>query len=318
MNSDSQDIELQQASDTVYSLAASPTFDQDGVCFAARTSGLYRSKDGGQSWEFAYASLERHQQLITTAVAVSPCFAQDHSLFAAVKGGILRSSDGGETWFTTVLSTPPPLISALAVSPNFEHDGTLLAGTMEDGVFSSSDRGVHWTPWNFGLFDLNVLSIAISPAFGHDETVYAGTESGLFRSTNGGRAWRATAFPSECAPVLCLLIINDSEEGNTIFAGTENEGLFCSTDQGKNWLRLAQETITKSINDLQAIHLSESDHTLLALVEHSVLISHDYGRSWSKHTTTDHVPTTMLAPTMTDHLLLIGLLDKGVLRLSED
>jgi len=81
-----------------------------------------------------------------------------------------------------------PLISALATSPNFADDGTILAGSIEDGVFCSMDRGVQWAAWNFGLLDLHVLCMALSPHFGRDETVFVGTETGLFRSTNGGHA----------------------------------------------------------------------------------------------------------------------------------
>ena len=39
------------ADDTVFSLAASPDFAMDDICFAAAASGLYRSRDGGHSWE---------------------------------------------------------------------------------------------------------------------------------------------------------------------------------------------------------------------------------------------------------------------------
>ena len=41
----------------VYSIAVSPTFAQDGICFAAQQSGLYRSVDSGKSWQTAYLSL---------------------------------------------------------------------------------------------------------------------------------------------------------------------------------------------------------------------------------------------------------------------
>ena len=49
--------ETDQILDTAYALAVSPNYAQDGLCFVARRSGLYRSTDGGQSWEDAYAPL---------------------------------------------------------------------------------------------------------------------------------------------------------------------------------------------------------------------------------------------------------------------
>ena len=68
--------------DYVYALAASPSFAQDGICFAARRSGLYRSDDGGITWRSAYGSLDLEVPLTTLAVAVSPAFESDRSVFA--------------------------------------------------------------------------------------------------------------------------------------------------------------------------------------------------------------------------------------------
>ena len=302
--------------DTVFSLAASPGFAQDGICFAACASGLYRSQDGGHSWESVSFSDEHDGQLTVTALAVSPGYAQDQSLFIAVKGGILRSSDGGDTWFTARFPPPPPLFSALTVSPSFEYDGLLLAGTMEDGVFASSDRGTHWQPWNFGLFDLNALCIALSPNLQQDETVLAGTETGLYRSANGGRAWRATAFPTDKAPVLCLAFVNEDATGKTrILAGTENHGLWVSCDEGKSWTRLAQEVIPESVNDIQIIRRSDSSRYLFALVNDGLLTSADDSQTWTRLMQTSDTPTALLAAA--DSPIFVGLLGKGIVRLSD-
>ena len=76
----------------VYALAASPAFEQDGTCFAARPTGLNRSQDGGVTWQNAYASLELEAALTTAAVALSPAFETDTRVFAGVSGGVLRSA----------------------------------------------------------------------------------------------------------------------------------------------------------------------------------------------------------------------------------
>lgn len=303
-----------QHGDTVFSLAASPDFAQDGICFAACASGLYRSQDGGRSWESISFSAEHHGQMAATALAVSPDYAQDRSLFIAVKGGVLRSSDGGDTWFTARFPAPPPLFSALAVSPSFEYDGVLLAGTMEDGVFASSDRGTHWQPWNFGLFDLNVLCIALSPNLQQDETVLAGAETGLYRSANGGRAWRATAFPTDKAPVLCLAFVNEGAAGKTrILAGAENHGLWVSGDEGESWTRLAPAIIPESVNDIQIIRKPDGSRHLFALVNDGLLTSADGGQTWTRLMQTGDAPTALLAAA--DGSIFVGLLGKGIMRL---
>ena len=100
-------IEAAEVQDIVYALATSPDFTQ-GVCFAARISGLYRSDDGGASWNFAFDSLELSEQLPATAVALSPDFENDHTVFAGAPGGVLHSVDEGKTWYVAMLPSPPP------------------------------------------------------------------------------------------------------------------------------------------------------------------------------------------------------------------
>jgi photosystem II stability/assembly factor-like uncharacterized protein len=271
-----------QIQDLVYSLATSPDFAQDGICFAARQSGLYRSDDGGITWRAAYDSLDLEAPLATTAIVVSPTFVSDRSVFAGAQGGILRSVDGGQNWNVAILPSPPPLISTLVVSPDFAHDGTLFAGTMEDGVFRSADRGSHWAAWNFGLLDLSVFSMAISPDFANDETLFVGTETGIFRSTNGGRAWREVSFPTEFAPLLSLALSPGYADDGVLFAGTESCGLFYSDDRGRTWARLGEDIVADdAVNGIVLSPQFPAPPHVLVMLSTALLVSHDGGRSWS-------------------------------------
>ncbi len=309
-----------QVPDFVYSLATSPDFAQDGICFAARHSGLYRSDDGSLTWQNAYASLELEAPLITAAVALSPNFAADRSVFAGVPGGILRSVDGGQSWHIASLPSPPPFVSTLVVSPNFAHDGTLLAGTMEDGVFRSADRGSHWSAWNFGLLDLNVLCMAISPDFADDETLFVGAESGIFRSTNGGRAWREVNFPPDFAPVLSLALSPGYASDGVLFAGTESCGLFHSSDRGHTWTRLGGDVMTDAVNAVILSPQFPHKPDILVLLGEALLISRDGGRHWSDWKAGLSIEQGMVSVAAPQGLdpqapLLVGLVEGGVLRL---
>lgn len=306
--------------DIVYSLATSPNFERDGVCFAARASGLFRSEDGGFTWQAAYASLELETPLMTAAVAVSPDFEADKSVFAGVPGAILRSVDGGQGWYIATLPSPPSFVSTLVVSPNFAHDGTLLAGTLEDGVFRSSDRGRHWAAWNFSLLDLNVLSMAISLHFADDETLLVGTDSGIFRSTNGGRAWREVNFPSELAPVLSLALSPNYADDGVLFAGTESGGLFYSDDRGDSWTRLGEEVVTDAVNAIILSPQFPAKPDVLVLLGDALLSSRDGGRSWSDWKTSLPIEQGLASVAAPLGLnsgapLLVGLVEGGVLRI---
>lgn len=312
-------LEETQLEDIVYALALSPAFEQDGLCFAARPTGLFRSADGARTWREAYASLQLTAPLTTTAAIVSPDFTTDHTLFAGVPGGVLRSADAGLTWHVASFPPPPPFISSLAISPHFARDATLFAATLEDGVFRSADRGTHWAAWNFGLLDLNVLALAVSPHFARDETLFAATESGIFRSTNGGRAWREVDFPTQWAPVLSLALSPHYAHDATLFAGSEAHGFFRSQDAGATWQRLAGERLSGAVNSIILAPDFPEPPEVLVLHEDTVLVSRDAGQTWTVWPS-DVALEAAVASVAAPHglapgaPLLVGLTDGSVLR----
>jgi photosystem II stability/assembly factor-like uncharacterized protein len=273
-------LETAVLQDIVYALAASPDFDRDGVCFAARAAGLYRSDDGGATWRSAYDSLNLPEPLLTMAVAVSPDFSTDQTVLAGVPGGILRSEDGGQSWQVVEFPAPPPVVSSLAISPNYAEDGLLLAGTLDDGVFLSTNRGRHWAVWNFGLFDPHILCLALSPHFNSDRTVFAGAETGLFRSHNGGRSWQDLALPVDDA-VLSLALSPDYANDSTLLIGAETQGLFCSRDAGETWQRLGERLAAEAINGIIVAAAFPAPPELLVLLNDAILISPDGGATWT-------------------------------------
>jgi len=277
-----------QSQDIVYSLATSPNFARDGVCFAARRSGLFRSDDGGITWRSTYDVLNLDAPLATTAVAVSPAFDSDHSVFAGVPGGILRSVNGGQSWLFAVLSSPPPLISTLVISPDFSEDGTLLAGTMEDGIYCSVDRGNGW--------------------------------SGVFCSTNGGRSWREVAFPTEFAPVLSLTLSPGYAYDGTLWAGTESYGLFCSDDRGQTWRRIGEDVVSGAVNAIALSPQFPAKPHILVMLNQALLVSRDVGQSWSnwkEGLTIEQGMACLAAPQGLDPdaPLLVGFVEGGVRRI---
>lgn len=246
---------------TTFALAAS-----DGMLFAGRAGGLYRSADGGASWEYASAQLGEEGTIATTSLV-----ARGRDVFAGIHGGVLRSSDGGGAWFTAALSNPPPLVVAMALSPAYEEDGALLAASAEDGIFASTDRGVTWRGWNFGLIDLNVNALAwATPAL-----AFAGTESGIFRSRNGGRAWRALPFPMDLAPVISLQLSPDFESDRTLYAGTEEHGLLVTRDGGDSWQAVTLPVAGEAVNAM-----AMTPQGLALALDEYLLLGRDGGTTW--------------------------------------
>jgi photosystem II stability/assembly factor-like uncharacterized protein len=310
--------------DLVYALACTAECDGQTLSrsyFAARGSGLYRSDNGGESWSPMYASLDLTGPLPTTSVVLaSECNGPGSAfqIFAGVPGGVLHSTDEGETWLASTLDTPPPAVSALAISPNFAEDGVVLAASTEDGIFRSATRGAHWARWNFGLLDLSVFCLAISPGFAEDETLFAGVETGVFRSTNGGRAWREIDLPVGYEPVVSLALSPQYPQDGRIWVGTETQGLLFSTDEGATWTRLGEAEITDPVNSILVSPTYPDQADILILSENALWLSRDGGLMWDKVEPTLEGMTAILAP---DGLhqgsqLLIGFMDGNVIPLT--
>ncbi|HZQ09217.1 MAG TPA: hypothetical protein VFD70_21755, partial [Anaerolineae bacterium] len=217
----------------------------------------------------------------------APTFASDGLVLTGVPGGILRSVNRGDTWEIIALGAPPVTVTTFVFSPDFEKDGIVLAGTLEDGVFLSNDRGSRWAAWNFGLLDLHVLSLVISPTFSEDETIFAGTESGIARSTNGGRAWRDLGLDGSlpltfAEPILSLALSPSYAADGIVFAGTETNGLICSCARGKSWKRIAENFIADPVNGIVIGKNELSQSTIAVLQSDALLVSHNGGSDWEQ------------------------------------
>ncbi len=266
------------AGGAVIDLAVSPAFARDNIAFAATLTGLHRSDDGGHIWRRVGPGDEG---VPIGAVAVSPNFDQDGLvLAAALTGSLYRVTDNGAMWRADQSDGRTIQTAALAISPHFAHDGVAFAATMGDGVLVSRDRAAHWEACTFGLLDLDVHALAISPQYERDETVCAATSTGVYRSQNGGRAWREMAPPAGSALVQCLTIAPDAGAGAAFFAGTDGAGIFRSLDRGGSWHPLDESLRDACINGLALSPTYREDHTMLAIAESGVYVSRDAGERW--------------------------------------
>jgi photosystem II stability/assembly factor-like uncharacterized protein len=156
---------------------------------------------------------------------VSGFAASDDWLFAGGVEGLARWSrrDGG--WQITPIEGEGRSIAAVALSPNFANDKSALAASLESGIFRSEDAGASWHPSNFGLQNFEVTSLL----WASGENVLAGTASGIYRSPNGGRAWRAVDSTAGI-PIAALVAL----PSGGVLALTDDGGLLTSPD-GARW-----------------------------------------------------------------------------------
>jgi len=234
--------------------------------YAARQTGLYRIGAGGDERNL-YRSWLPDQDLPTLAIA-----AAGNLLLAGINGGVARSEDGGVRWKAHHFRAPAPLVTSLALSPAFDEDGCVLAGSFEDGAFRSTDGGESWTAVNHGLFDHSVYSLALSPQFDSDGIAYAGAGSGIYRSENGGTLWWDLNMPVGDETVLSLALA----ESGALYAGCEAHGLLRSCDAGVSW-----EALLETDGAVNGVALAKHG-AIIAQVDDGVWLSRDDGASWSE------------------------------------
>lgn len=195
--------ELVRSTDYVGAVAVSPQYAVDRVVYVAGAEGrVLRSQDGGDTWAFVGqwpgASHAAH------LVALPPNYPADSTLFAAGGEGFWRLPPGASTWEPSASGlVADTYVASIAVSPDYRTDRTLLATAswqepgagLHYGVFRSSDGGSNWALASAGLPQTATRSVAFSPNYVFDRTAYLTTESGLYRSLDGGLTWTGVGLP---------------------------------------------------------------------------------------------------------------------------
>ena len=262
----------------------------DGIIFVASPGGVYRSQDGGATWEVLTKGLG--PLFPAAALAVSPNFGYDRTLFL---GGDYRqpqvfvSHDGGQSWQQASQGLPPTSsgLVALVCSPHFVDDRTIYAWVQYEGLYRSPDGGLSWMQV-FAAPDWFLQLLAVAP----DGTLFAGTlYGGLYRSADQGLNWQSLAegLPSEARGATWVKAIAPSPQfpsDGTLFVGLD-QGLYRSTDGGASW-QPAWEGIPADADgtppSILALALSpnlERDRILIAAtVEHGLYKSSDGGAYW--------------------------------------
>jgi hypothetical protein len=202
----------------------------ENVLWAAGPEGLYRLNGHGL-------------EAVPQPEAELACCGSDGSriLVGGRPHGAAFSLNAGGNWQAAWMDGVEESVLCIAPDPRVAESGVLLAGSAGGGVLRSANHGQSWSPCNFGLLDYTVLALAWAPtapaeAWPRWEVAFAGTEEGVYRSPNGGRGWRRSAGIEGI--VQSLAVATDFHENGVVLAGTENAGLWRSTDGGRNFAQV--------------------------------------------------------------------------------
>lgn len=171
--------------------------------------GVYKTIDGGKTWENMGLKESRHIGMIAidpTNTDVVYVAAEGSAWGPGGERGLYKTTDGGKTWNKVLNISENTGVNNVLLDPRDSkviyvtteqrrrHVHTKIGGGPESSVQKSEDGGKTWRKIESGLPSVHKggMGIAISPV--NPDYLYliveaAGDESGFFRSTNRGESW---------------------------------------------------------------------------------------------------------------------------------
>jgi photosystem II stability/assembly factor-like uncharacterized protein len=258
--------------------------------------GVYKSTDGGATWENVGLKASEH----IGKIVVDP---RDSSIvYVAAQGplwrpggdrGLYKTTDGGKSWkqvlkisddtgvSDVVLDPAHPDVLFAAAYQRRRHEWTLIDGGPESAIHKSVDGGATWKKLEAGLpkEEMGRIGLAIPPA--QTDTVFAVIEAankagGVYRTKDAGGSWERVSEYVPNGPQYYMELFPDPKNANRLYSA--DTFLQVTDDGGATWKRAGEKS--KHVdNHALWIDPDDTDH-LLNGNDGGLYESWDRGQTW--------------------------------------
>jgi len=275
--------------------------------YAATDSGVFFSRNRGDSWTGLGSSLDLHSILVHPRVSML--------ILAVGPDGVWRSPDQGKTWnrFENGLQLGPDTARAIAFDPENPQD--LYLSGLEGGWRARGGQN-RWEEINVGLgvqHNRNVGPFAVvgqGPLVG--PILHAGVAGeGYFQSRNGGISWSHTGTGLAAVAVRALAV--SPSRADRVYLGTPGR-IWRSVDGGSTWENVSS-TLRGSGRIVHDLWIDpRDDKRVLAATDGGVFFTEDGGGQWRASQGAGSVRALAVHASQGSYSLVLAVGEAGVYR----
>ncbi|HEY3217235.1 MAG TPA: exo-alpha-sialidase [Candidatus Eisenbacteria bacterium] len=196
--------------------------NRERITIAISTGGVYRSDDGGRSWQVKNRGVradflpDKYPEFGQCVHKIAGHASRPGRLFLQNHWGLYRSDDAGDSWQDIARDVPSDFGFPLVVHPHdpdtvyvlpLESDEFRCTPEGKLRVYRTRNAGGSWEPLAHGLPQRGALETVLRDAMATDPWnpagVYFGTRSGkLYGSRDGGASW--SLITDGLPPIACV------------------------------------------------------------------------------------------------------------------
>ena len=259
--------------------------------------GVYKSEDGGKTWEnmglktsehIGKIVIDPHNPGIVYVAAQGPLWGPGGDR------GLFKTTDGGKTWNASLKISENTGVTDVVMDPRDagvlytasyqrrRHVWTVIDGGPESAIYKSTDGGATWKKLSSGLpkEDMGRIGLAISPV--NPDVVYAIIElanrkGGVYRTTNRGAEWEKRGDYASASAQYYSEIFCDPKDIDRVYS--VDTRLQVTDDGGKSFHDLGEKS--KHVDNHVIWIDPKNTNYYLVGCDGGLYESFDRGENWS-------------------------------------